>query len=105
MVRLVDELEVSRAESEQFRREVEAAAQAAKQYHQAENQAAAAPEQAAELDLTQFFGSDSEEPEQANAESQDTPEDGARSEQALAPAEAGADASAASGRSWSLYLR
>ena len=94
MVRLVDELEVSRAESEQFRREVEAAAQAAKQYHQAENQAAAAPEQAAELDLTQFFGSDSEEPEQANAESQDTPEDGARSEQALAPAEAGADASA-----------
>ena len=97
MVRLVDELEVSRAESEQFRCEVEAAAQAAKQYHQAENQDAAAPEQAAELDLTQFFGSDSEEPEQANAESQDTPEDGARSEQALAPAEAGADASTEAG--------
>lgn len=90
MVRLVDELEVSRAESEQFRREVEAAAQAAKQYHQAGEQAAAerapaeqAPETIPVFDLAQLFGEDSEETEQANAESQDTPEADARSEQAL----------------------
>ena len=90
MVRLVDELEVSRAESEQFRCEVEAAAQAAKQYHQAGEQAAAerapaeqAPETIPVFDLAQLFGEDSEETEQASAESQDTPEEDARSEQAL----------------------
>lgn len=90
MVRLVDELEVSRAESEQFRREVEAATQAAKQYHQTEDQAASeqapavqAPETIPVFDLAQLFGEDSEETEQASAESQDTPEEDARSEQAL----------------------
>ena len=47
MLRMVDELEVSRAESEQFRREVEAAALAAQQYHQAADKTpAAASEQA-----------------------------------------------------------
>lgn len=90
MVRLVDELEVSRAESEQFRREVEAATQAAKQYHQTEDQAVSeqapavqAPETIPVFDLAQLFGEDSEETEQASAESQDTPEEDARSEQAL----------------------
>ena len=38
MLHLVDQLELSRAESEQFRREVEAAALAAQQYHQAEDE-------------------------------------------------------------------